>query len=44
MVGLLDSGWYVVQGKLVVYSKEFHEGKLNQGATQWRDGRTLWLR
>ena len=28
---LYDSGWYVVQGKSNVYSKEFNEGKYDQG-------------
>ena len=28
---LLDLGWYVVQRKSIVYSKEFYEGELDQG-------------
>ena len=44
MARLHDIGWYVIQGKSTVYSKEFHEGKLDQGEAQWRDGRTLWSR
>ena len=31
MARLHDSRWYVIQGKSIVYSKEFHQGKIDQG-------------
>ena len=42
MARLFDSGWYVVQGHSIMYSKEFYEGELDQGETQWRTNKTLW--